>query len=250
MKFLVVIFWALLLAVPARADLAAGEAAFDRGDFEAAYREFLPLAQAGNRKAQFWIGRLYFEGKGVPEDGRKAAKWLTRSARQGDAFAIFLLAYHYSDGWGVPKNKKKGDCLYVLAAYAGMSDAQWEFGQIVTKKSDPKAAPDPRAKYAMEMLERAARQGHREALREVGIMKASREPIELEEAIEGFTYLMIAAERGDAFAVEFLKKFRKNEQRIAKHVVNAAEQRAANWQPVQEPLLRVRPKDVRLCLPE
>ena len=35
-------------AMPARADFAAGMAAYDRGDYQTAYKEWLPLAKAGD----------------------------------------------------------------------------------------------------------------------------------------------------------------------------------------------------------
>ena len=49
---------ALLLAGPARADFAAGKAAFDQGDFATAEREWRPLAEAGDAEAQYRLGNV------------------------------------------------------------------------------------------------------------------------------------------------------------------------------------------------
>lgn len=45
----------------------------------------------GNPEAQYWIGRLYYEGKAVPQNLDKAFQWLSSSASQGYAPAINLI---------------------------------------------------------------------------------------------------------------------------------------------------------------
>ena len=78
-------------AGPACADFAAGETAFDRGDFAAAHKEWLPLAEQGDAEAQKKLGYLYRYGHGVPKDGVEAAKWYRMAAVQGDVVAQFTL---------------------------------------------------------------------------------------------------------------------------------------------------------------
>ncbi len=62
----------LLAASPARADFDAGRKAFGRGDYAAARKEFEPLAGKGEPKAQYYLGRMYRGGKGVPKDLARA----------------------------------------------------------------------------------------------------------------------------------------------------------------------------------
>ena len=70
---------------PARAaDLAAGLDALDRDDYAAALREFTPLADDGNARAQYRLGTMYAMGLGVPRDFAQAASWLKKAAQQGD----------------------------------------------------------------------------------------------------------------------------------------------------------------------
>ena len=76
-----------LLATPAGADPAAGVVAHMRGDFKAAYREWKPLADQGNARAQWGLALLYKEGQGVPQDYAEAAKWARKAADQGFAAA-------------------------------------------------------------------------------------------------------------------------------------------------------------------
>ena len=59
---------ALILSVwvsPARADFEAGWQAYQRGDFAAALKEWRPLAQSNDARAQYNLGILYDQGKGV-----------------------------------------------------------------------------------------------------------------------------------------------------------------------------------------
>lgn len=55
-----------LCVVPAWAGVDEGEAAYKRGDYDAALRECQPLAEEGNQKAQMLLDRMYLEGRGVP----------------------------------------------------------------------------------------------------------------------------------------------------------------------------------------
>lgn len=48
--------------------------------------------EPGSAWAQFRLGEIYLAGKGVKQSDRRARKWLKRSARQGYAPAIELLA--------------------------------------------------------------------------------------------------------------------------------------------------------------
>lgn len=51
-------------------------------------------AEKGSDPAQYTIGMRYLEGKGVEKDLQKARKWLTESAKQGNADAKKALAEH------------------------------------------------------------------------------------------------------------------------------------------------------------
>ena len=59
----------------ARADFAAGLAAFGADDYGLALGEFQPLAAQGEPRAQFYLGLSYQKGWGVIADPTKAAQW-------------------------------------------------------------------------------------------------------------------------------------------------------------------------------
>lgn len=43
------------------------------------------LAKQGNADAQYKLGVMYSEGKGIPKDDSKAVYWYRKAAKQGDA---------------------------------------------------------------------------------------------------------------------------------------------------------------------
>ena len=55
----------LVLAAPAQAGLKEGFAAYGRGDYATALREWRPLAEQGDAVAQYLLGHVYDYGHGV-----------------------------------------------------------------------------------------------------------------------------------------------------------------------------------------
>jgi len=94
----------ILLSNAAYADFAAGVAAYEKGDYLTARREWQPLADDGNAAAQFNLGLLYYDGRGVPQDFSEAARWFERSANQGYAKAQHNLGAMYGVGKGVKRD--------------------------------------------------------------------------------------------------------------------------------------------------
>lgn len=71
----------------AHAGFEDGMAAYEQGNYPAAYAEFLQAAQQGNVHAQGKLGGLYLYGVGVAKDYIQAYAWLDLAARQGDTAA-------------------------------------------------------------------------------------------------------------------------------------------------------------------
>ena len=92
------------IALPALADFAAGLAAFQKGDYSTAAKEWRPLAEEGDAATQFNLGLLYLDGHGVPQDYTEAAKWFRRSAEQGYTEAQHNLGAMYGTGQGVRRD--------------------------------------------------------------------------------------------------------------------------------------------------
>lgn len=84
MRFLIIIICLFLTACDhsrARTDLAARK--YFKGQFRAAYEETRRAARTGNAQAQYALGYMYYYGKGVIADDKKAKYWFTAAALQG-----------------------------------------------------------------------------------------------------------------------------------------------------------------------
>lgn len=74
----------LLLVSPSWADFESARAAYESGDFEAAFQEFRALAEQGHAEAQCLLGAMYAQGQCVTQDLVVAEMWFNLSAAQGD----------------------------------------------------------------------------------------------------------------------------------------------------------------------
>ena len=104
-KLIGAIALAATFAGPAVAgDFDKGMAAYDRGDYAAAFAEWEPLAKQGLAESQSRLGLLYALGEGVPQDYVEAMKWYRLAAEQGFAKAQGSLGLLYRFGSGVPQD--------------------------------------------------------------------------------------------------------------------------------------------------
>ena len=113
-----------------------GMDAYERGDYETALKEWRPLAEQGEAEAQRFLGSMYYQGKGVPQDDQEAVRWYWQAADQGDAYAQNTLGYMYHDGKGVQKDSIQAYMWWVLSAEQGFRLAK-ESLETVEKKMTP-----------------------------------------------------------------------------------------------------------------
>src|SRR5438094_1627794 len=81
-------------------------------------------AEKGDAEAQYQLGLLYANGKGVTKDLTKAAKWTHKAADQGHAHAEYQLGWDYTTGEGVKTNLTAAAKWIRLAAEQGLIEAQ------------------------------------------------------------------------------------------------------------------------------
>ena len=55
-------------------DLQKGLYYYQKGDYAAAFNEWPPLAEEGDKEAQYFFGFMYEYGNGIPEDYKMAMK--------------------------------------------------------------------------------------------------------------------------------------------------------------------------------
>jgi uncharacterized protein len=65
-----------LLVLPLKADFYSALDAYEAGQYETAYRQFLDIAAIGEKRAQFNLGVMYFQGQHVQKDINQAYAWI------------------------------------------------------------------------------------------------------------------------------------------------------------------------------
>ena len=63
-------------------DLQKGYDAFEAGDYATALQEWRPLAEQGDADAQYFLGVMYKNGQGVPQDYAESVKIGRASCRE------------------------------------------------------------------------------------------------------------------------------------------------------------------------
>lgn len=107
------------LASEGGATLEEGLAAYRAGDYVTAFKQWRPLAEKGQAKAQYNLGLLYYNGRGVNQDYTQARHWYLKAAEQGQAFAQNNLGKLYEKGQGVLQDPVQADMWYLLSAAQG-----------------------------------------------------------------------------------------------------------------------------------
>ena len=120
---------------------AAGKRAYDREDYGRAYEEWMSAAEAGSHDAQFWIGELYRQGKGVGQNFDTAHAFYLRAALQGHPQAQFEAGEYLQHEKELGKDQQTISFGLLLRAaingetYAYMSLAWAYCGGIGTEKN-------------------------------------------------------------------------------------------------------------------
>ena len=201
----IIIAIVLLLAAQSASavDFWTGSTYYLRGDFTAAMREWRPLAEAGDARAQHYLGIMYANGEGVAQDDRQAVYWFQKSAKQGNAQSQYHLAGMYANGEGVPEDDPQAVFWFRKSAKQGDARAQfnlgvmYEFGEGVPEDD----------RQAVNWYQQAAEQGYARAQFGLGRMYADGVGVPRNK-IEAYAWFNLAAARGDE-RVQLLAKRRK-----------------------------------------
>jgi TPR repeat protein len=126
---------ALVIAMTLGISAAAGPVddgitAYHEKDYAKAAEAWTPLAEQGDASAQYYLGTLYAEGKGVAQNDATAFLWFERSAKQGNPNGQYNVGASYAAGTGVPKNYEEAAKWFQRAADQGMVFAQVNLGLL------------------------------------------------------------------------------------------------------------------------
>lgn len=108
-------------------DVKSGYEAYKLDDFPKAMKLFMGAAIKGDKNAQFAVGRMFFEGRGVERSLSSAEEWYRKAADQGQAAAQFNLALLLVTD---PARSTEGLDLLKKSATAGNSEAQMTIGEL------------------------------------------------------------------------------------------------------------------------
>jgi TPR repeat protein len=167
MRFALILAAVVAFASPAHADLQAGVAALEAKDYAKAIAELKPLAEADDAEAQYWMGRIYDEGLGVPADPKQAFVWFGLAAQAGHADAQRIVGVYHEEGkGGADKDYLKASQWYEKSAEQGNDRAMRNLARLYSDGRGVRADP----KKAYELLSAAAAHGNKDALRNLGYM--------------------------------------------------------------------------------
>jgi len=93
-------------------------------------KEWRLLGEDGDEKAQYFLGLIYYKGKGIPQNYKKALKWYALSAEQGNKVAQYNLGVMYSFGLGVIPDYKTALKWYNLSSEQRYALAQYNLGRL------------------------------------------------------------------------------------------------------------------------
>jgi len=239
----IIIIFLALAPISAWAGMKEAKAAYDAKDYKTAFKEYLPLAEAGNAEAQDWVGEMYRYGQGKTVDYTKAVYWYKKAASQGFVYSIATLGYlvDTGDGGAFSQSFEKGNCLYRAASERGNRVAQWN---LYYNLSDSFFTITEAKKW----LQRSLNQGYPPALARQGAL-LTLNPLVFDKT-EGLMYLVLAQKYGDDPEVDDVLEKVVGDNPSRKKQLEKAKAMAAKWKPVKEiPPTDLPPFVLESCLP-
>jgi len=121
-------------------------------DDKSAFVHLKLAANKGHTKAQYNLGWMYKDGKGVLQDDKQAVKWYRKAANQGYAEAQFNLGWMYAKGKGV-QSDKKAMLWYEKSALQGIPQAAYNLGLMYTLDNNATVKDRDKAFYWLNKAE-------------------------------------------------------------------------------------------------
>lgn len=262
---------------PARPMATAAELAFQRAEanfkaknYQDAYLQLLPIAHAGEPRAQYILAQMsdngagpvqidpaeaarwyslaaaqnfpeaqyalanaYATGRGVPVDGKVSVQWLMRAAGNNYSPAMMALSNLYQAGLGgLEKNVPLAASWVVKAAEAGSVDALYFYGRRLELGD---GAPKDE-KLAMLWYKRAAQRGQAAAQYRLGSIGDGTRTSP-DGNVDAYMWLTLASQRAkDKVRTDAQQAIRAMTPNMMPSEVTEASTRARAWRPEPPPL--------------
>jgi TPR repeat protein len=160
-------------------------------DYVSAFNWYLRAAINGLSWAQYAVGILFHEGRGVERDEKKSVFWLKKAADQNFMLAIYTLGVNYYHGRGVEKSYEKAFEYYSIAAANGVIKAQNNLGNLLLEGEGVRQNKE----MAIYWYRKAAEQGHATSQYNLALMYWRGNGI-AKDKTESFRLMKLAAEGG------------------------------------------------------
>ena len=115
-RIIQVLFFIFVNSTLYAADFEKTYEAYKEGNYEVALSGFLELASENHMKAQFYLGAMYREGKGVAQDYLKSLEWYQKAAEHGEPKAQHNVALFYQNGLSINRDINAAIDWYIKAA--------------------------------------------------------------------------------------------------------------------------------------
>ena len=175
------------------AALAAAQNFGDAPNMRDAFADNMPPEKLA--EAQYSLGWMYANGKGVPRDDAEAVRWYRLAAEAGDAIAQHNLALKYKNGGGVPQDYAEAVRWFSLAAKAGLAESQSSMG---TMYAEGKGVPQDYAE-ALKWWRLAAEAGNAIAQFNLGLLYSKGDGVSQDYCL-AYMWFNISASQGDGYA--------------------------------------------------
>jgi TPR repeat protein len=192
MKRLSTLFFGIAMSLSVSASINEGIAAYNKGNYAVALKEFSAAANEGNAVGKHLLASLYYQGHGVDRDLTKAVALFKEAAAVNYLPSLANLALMYSTGDGVPVDQKVALQYGQRAADAGDLQSQFNLGQAYRQGS---GVPRDDEKAAF-WYRKAAEAGLPQAQNEYGLLFAQGHGMPL-DFIQAFAWIDMPASAGD-----------------------------------------------------
>jgi len=186
---------------------------YSAGSYIKALNTFYALAKKGDAKAQYNVGMIYANGKGVKADISEAMQWYEKAAKQGNGSAQYNLAqlYYEKGQKGEPHTYEKAKYWYEKAISNKVKEAYNNLASLYmyglgVEKDEAKA---------FELFAQAAELGDSEAQVNVAVMYAWGEGVK-HDKMKAYENLKKALKEGESEASEYLDQLCKESAWVCK----------------------------------
>jgi TPR repeat protein len=223
------------LETKAKAEQGDAKAQFELGniygngkgmDRSEAGKWYLKAAEQGHAGAQRSLG-FYFKlgGGGVEKDAAEAVRWYLKAAEQGDAEAGYDLGMAYLSGGGVAKDATEAAKWLRKVAERGHGFAQFQLGAMYNKGDG--VVKD--AAEAVEWFRKSAEQGNDFGQYGLWLMYTNGDGV-VKDYVEAYKWLLLSRAQGNPMAKSFLTNF---ERHLTANQREEGQRLAREWKPVK-----------------